>query len=92
MSQLGKETGLPVSFACLQNPMDPDQWRRMLKPRFAALIAELKDLNPALKIAYHTDGFVEPVCNPLEHPISNPTAERDVEELEMIEVEEQNCE
>jgi N-acyl-D-amino-acid deacylase len=30
MSDLGKETGLPVSFACLQNPMDPDQWRRLL--------------------------------------------------------------
>ncbi len=30
MSQLGKETGRPVSFACLQSPMDPDQWRRLL--------------------------------------------------------------
>jgi len=30
MSDLGKETGLPVSFACLQNPMDPDQWKRLL--------------------------------------------------------------
>ncbi len=31
MSDLGKETGLPVSFACLQNPIDPDQWRRLLQ-------------------------------------------------------------
>lgn len=31
MSDLGKETGLPVSFACLQSPMDPDQWQRLLK-------------------------------------------------------------
>ncbi len=31
MSQLGKETGLPVSFACLQSPLDPDQWRRLLE-------------------------------------------------------------
>ena len=30
MSELGKETGRPVSFACLQSPMDPDQWRRLL--------------------------------------------------------------
>jgi len=30
MSDLGKETGLPVSFACLQYPMDPDQWKRLL--------------------------------------------------------------
>ncbi|MCH2170623.1 amidohydrolase family protein [Myxococcota bacterium] len=30
MKQLGRETGRPVSFACLQNPIDPDQWRRLL--------------------------------------------------------------
>jgi N-acyl-D-aspartate/D-glutamate deacylase len=31
MSRLGKETGRPVSFACLQSPVDPDQWRRLLE-------------------------------------------------------------
>jgi N-acyl-D-amino-acid deacylase len=31
MSRLGKETGRPVSFACLQNPVDPEQWRRLLE-------------------------------------------------------------
>ncbi len=31
MSELSQETGLPVSFACLQSPMDPDQWKRLLK-------------------------------------------------------------
>lgn len=30
MSQLGKETGRPVAFACLQSPADPNQWRRLL--------------------------------------------------------------
>jgi N-acyl-D-amino-acid deacylase len=30
MSRLGKETGRPVSFACLQSPVDPDQWKRLL--------------------------------------------------------------
>jgi N-acyl-D-aspartate/D-glutamate deacylase len=30
MSQLGKETGRPVAFACLQNPVEPDQWKRLL--------------------------------------------------------------
>jgi N-acyl-D-aspartate/D-glutamate deacylase len=30
MSRLGKETGRPVSFACVQSPTDPDQWRRLL--------------------------------------------------------------
>jgi N-acyl-D-aspartate/D-glutamate deacylase len=31
MSRLGKETGLPVSFACLQSPSDGDQWKRLLE-------------------------------------------------------------
>ncbi|MBJ18549.1 MAG: D-aminoacylase [bacterium] len=30
MSRLGKETGRPVTFACLQSPTDGDQWRRLL--------------------------------------------------------------
>jgi len=30
MRRLAKETGRPVSFACLQSPADPDQWRRLL--------------------------------------------------------------
>jgi N-acyl-D-amino-acid deacylase len=30
MSRLGKETGRPVSFACLQNPMNVDQWKRLI--------------------------------------------------------------
>ena len=30
MRRLSKETGRPVTFACLQNPMDPDQWKRLL--------------------------------------------------------------
>ena len=31
MSRLGKETGRPVSFACLQNPIDADQWKRLIE-------------------------------------------------------------
>jgi len=31
MSRLGKETGRPVAFACLQNPIDPNQWERLLE-------------------------------------------------------------
>ncbi|MDJ0789997.1 MAG: amidohydrolase family protein [Myxococcota bacterium] len=30
MKQLSQETGRPVTFACLQNPIDPDQWKRLL--------------------------------------------------------------
>ena len=31
MKRLARETGRPVSFACLQSPADPDQWRRLLR-------------------------------------------------------------
>jgi uroporphyrinogen decarboxylase len=46
-----------------QNSMliSPELYRRYLKPRYAKFIKELKKINPHLKIAYHTDGFVEPV-------------------------------
>ncbi len=30
MREVRRETGRPVSFACLQNDLDPDQWRRLL--------------------------------------------------------------
>jgi N-acyl-D-aspartate/D-glutamate deacylase len=31
MKRLSRETGRPVTFACLQSPVDPDQWRRLLR-------------------------------------------------------------
>jgi uroporphyrinogen decarboxylase len=39
----------------------PDLWRRMFKPKWAEFFATLKRLNPALKIAYHSDGAIEPI-------------------------------
>ena len=30
MRKLGEETGRPITFACLQNPTDADQWKRLL--------------------------------------------------------------
>jgi uroporphyrinogen decarboxylase len=41
--------------------MSPQMWRRYLKPRLAELIAALRSINPAIKIAYHTDGVVYPI-------------------------------
>jgi N-acyl-D-aspartate/D-glutamate deacylase len=31
MKRLARETGRPVTFACLQSPADPEQWRRLLR-------------------------------------------------------------
>jgi uroporphyrinogen decarboxylase len=41
--------------------MAPRTWRRFLKPRMAEFIASLKRLNPGLKVAYHSDGNIEPI-------------------------------
>lgn len=41
--------------------ISPDHWRTFLKPRMANFIAEVKAINPALKVAYHSDGNVLPI-------------------------------
>ena len=41
--------------------ISPRMWRKYFKCRMAAFIAEIKALNPALKVAYHTDGNVEAI-------------------------------
>jgi uroporphyrinogen decarboxylase len=41
--------------------ISPNQWRRFLKPRLAAIIAATKAANPAVKIAYHSDGDIAPI-------------------------------
>ncbi len=41
--------------------MSPNMWRTYLKPRMAELITSLRSINPAIKIAYHTDGVVYPI-------------------------------
>jgi uroporphyrinogen decarboxylase len=44
-----------------QMMISPQMWRKYFKPRMARFILELKAINPDLKIAYHTDGNVEPI-------------------------------
>jgi uroporphyrinogen decarboxylase len=39
----------------------PDQWRRFLKPKMAHFISSLKAINPAVKLAYHSDGMIMPI-------------------------------
>ncbi len=45
--------------------MSPTMWRQVLKPRMASFIAELKAINPTLKLAYHSDGFIDPIVGDL---------------------------
>ena len=41
--------------------LSPAHWRTFLKPRMAQFIAELKAINPRLKVAYHCDGDLRPI-------------------------------
>lgn len=41
--------------------LSPRCWRRFLKPRMAEFFAALKSLNPAVKLAYHSDGNIESI-------------------------------
>jgi uroporphyrinogen-III decarboxylase len=63
--------------------MSPKHWRRYLKPRMANFITELKTINPEVKVAYHSDGYIYPiipelieigldVLNPVQPASMNP--------------------
>ncbi len=41
--------------------LSPAMWRRIFKPRMAKFFAELKCLNPGVKLAYHSDGVIYPI-------------------------------
>ena len=41
--------------------LSPAMWRRIFKPRMAKFFAELKRINPNIKIAYHSDGVIDPI-------------------------------
>lgn len=41
--------------------VSPKTWRRFLKPRMAEFISTLKGINPRLLVAYHSDGFIDPI-------------------------------
>lgn len=41
--------------------ISPQTWRQFLKPRMANFISELKAINPAVKVAYHSDGNILPL-------------------------------
>lgn len=65
--------------------ISPAHWRRFLKPRMANFFAELKRINPDIKIAYHSDGNILPiipelieigldVLNPIQPASMDPAA------------------
>lgn len=47
---IGCETGPLIS---------PEAWREFLKPRYSYMAQEVKKINRNIKIAYHSDGYIE---------------------------------
>ena len=63
--------------------ISPDTWRQFLKPRMAHFFSSLKEINSEIKIAYHSDGNIEPIIpdlieigldilNPVQPACMNP--------------------
>ena len=66
--------------------MAPDTWRRFLKPRMATFVATLKEINPAVKIAYHSDGNIAPIIPDLIEiglDVLNPIQPRSMDPAEI---------
>ncbi len=45
--------------------MSPATFRQMIKPKMGTMIGELKRRNRAVKVAFHSDGYIEPVIDDL---------------------------
>jgi uroporphyrinogen decarboxylase len=56
MLWLGDDVGMQEGML-----ISPRHWRRYLKPRLADTIRAVKDVNPRLKVAYHSDGDISPI-------------------------------
>lgn len=41
--------------------MRPELWREFLKPRYARMFSEFRGVNPDIKTAFHSDGYIEPI-------------------------------
>ena len=65
--------------------MSPGLWRDVFKPMWAGFFRQLKQLNPRLKIIYHSDGVIDPiipdlievgldVLNPIQPASMDPAA------------------
>ncbi len=63
--------------------ISPKLWKTFFKPKMAHFIASLKELNPDVRVAYHSDGNVYPiipdlieigldVLNPIQPAFMNP--------------------
>ncbi|MBD3334919.1 MAG: hypothetical protein GF355_05335 [Candidatus Eisenbacteria bacterium] len=45
--------------------INPATWRAFFKPRYEAILRAARDVNPDLRVIYHSDGFFEPIVGDL---------------------------
>ncbi len=45
--------------------MSPSTFREMIKPKIGYMIEQLKKRNKNIKVAFHSDGYIEPVIDDL---------------------------
>ncbi|MDK1032268.1 MAG: uroporphyrinogen decarboxylase family protein [Planctomycetia bacterium] len=57
---LGDDIGTPTSML-----ISPQMWRRWIKPRLARMIEAARRARPQVAIAYHSDGYFQPVVRDL---------------------------
>ncbi|HXJ37254.1 MAG TPA: amidohydrolase family protein [Candidatus Eisenbacteria bacterium] len=81
MEQLSRETGRPVTFACLQNDLDPSQWRRLLD---AAERAAARGAHLAPQIAARPTSVLMGLQSKL-HPFVMHPSYREIAELPLAE-------
>ncbi len=66
--------------------MSPAMWRRFFKPRMQQLIGSLKRINPLVKVAYHSDGMINPILPDLVEiglDVLNPIQPEAVDPVEL---------
>jgi len=71
-----------------QNRMliSPELWRKYFKSKMEVFISSLKKINPELKIAYHSDGYIVPIIAELIEigiDILNPIQPRSMDPVEI---------
>jgi uroporphyrinogen decarboxylase len=66
--------------------ISPATWRWLLKPRMAEFVWTLKAINPAVKVAYHSDGCIYPIVRDLVDigiDVLNPIQPRSMDPLRL---------
>lgn len=66
--------------------ISPETWRKHFKPRMATFISTLKGINPALKVAYHSDGNITSIIPELIEiglDVLNPIQPRSMDPAEI---------